>query len=176
MNNEKPTTLKEIISWILCIVITVIVGLSIRTFVFELVRVDGDSMNDTLTHGEVLFTEKISRYGDNFERGDIVIVHYPGSKAAYVKRIVGLPGDTVAIEDGRLYINGEAQDEPYINTDHINGTYESVVPDEHIFVMGDNRNDSLDSRFPSVGPIPYDSVVGHALAVIWPLGEIQGID
>ena len=97
-------------------------------------------------------------------------------ETAYVKRVVGLPGDTVAISDGKLYINGEAQDEPYVNTDYINGTFETTVPEETVFVMGDNRNDSLDSRFPTVGPIPYDSVVGHAMAVIWPLGEIQSID
>lgn len=175
-NNEKKPFFKELISWVACIAAAVIIGMVLRTFVFEPVRVDGDSMNDTLANGEIMFVEKITRYSENFERGDIVIVHYPGSKAAYVKRIVGLAGDTVAVKDGKLYINGAAQEEPYILDPYINGEIESVVPEGHIFVMGDNRNNSLDSRFAAVGPIPYDEVVGHATSVIWPISAWRGID
>ena len=173
-NTKKTNAAKEVLSWILCLVAAFVIALTLRTFVFEFVRVDGDSMLPTLTTEQRLFVEKLSKLSDDgINVGDVVIVKYPGKgDKAYVKRVVGLPGDTVEVKDGMLYRNGEALDEDYILEDYI--TYElnsTVVPEDCYFVLGDNRNDSLDSHL--IGPSPKEDVIGHALCVIWPIWEFK---
>lgn len=176
-HGRKPGRLKEILSWVVCICGAVLAALLLRLFVFELVRVDGPSMQPTLANNQTVFVEKISSSRGDIERFDVVIVHYPGREGAYIKRVVGLPGDTIEIRnDGHLYINGEQQEEPYILEQFIIPGYDPyVVPDDCYFVMGDNRNDSMDSRSENVGPIPKDEVIGHALFVIWPLNQFKKI-
>ena len=166
--------LREVASMALYFAIALIVALVIRAFLFELVHVDGDSMRPNLYDGQVMFVEKISRYTDAIEAGDIVIVRYPDREGVFVKRVVALGGDTVEVKDGRLYINDVLQQEPYIKEPLMHWDTEKItVPDQSYYVMGDNRNDSTDSR--SVGAIAKSEVVGRALFVIWPLGAIHGL-
>ena len=199
---KKPLG-REILEWVLTIVIALLIALTIRTFVFEPVEVNGASMNDTLANGERMFVTKFDystcwftlpwmsdeqkencaklRVGGNPQRFDVIICHYPGrGDTNFVKRVVGLPGDTVALVDGYLVVNGEVYEEPYISDEYrtfggSNGMFFGPVkvPEDHYFVMGDHRNNSNDSR--SVGPISRDAIVGHVRSVVWPLNKIRGV-
>ena len=176
-NRRRLFALREILSWVVCICGAVLIALLLRFFVFEMVRVDGPSMQPTLYKDQTVFVEKLSIARDSVKRFDVVIARYPNREGAFVKRVVGLPGDTIEVrDDGHLYINSEQIDEPYILEEFIDrqfGPY--TVPEDCYFVMGDNRNDSLDSRSPDVGAIPKKEVVGHALFVVWPLDQIKKI-
>ena len=150
----------------------VTVALAVRSFVFEPIRVDGSSMIPTLVHGERMLVEKIGYWFDSPGRGDIVICYYPGYTESCVKRVIGLPGETVSIENGGVYIDGAPLDEQAYWTGEITGALAPVqIGEKELFVMGDNRNGSKDSRDSSVGCIPYEKLVGRVRAVIWPLGN-----
>ena len=172
-HNRQPRSKgREALSWVLCIAGAMVLALLLRLFVFELATVDGQSMEPTLHSYQALFVEKVSRYSGNIERGQILIVNYPNEDGVFVKRVVGLPGDEVEVKGGYLYVNGERRDENYINCGNGGMDYEmekQTVPKDHYFVMGDNRNDSMDSHI--VGPISKDMIIGHAVCVIWPLGD-----
>lgn len=158
----------------------VIAALAIRLFLFEPVRVDGSSMLDTLHNNEYMFTEKVTYWFRAPERGEIVTCFYPGYTISCVKRVIAIGGDTISIRDGQVYVNGEALDESaYVNIEGESLSWsvmlgemdEVTVPEDCVFVMGDNRNDSKDSRTESVGFIPDYRIVGVCRAVIWPLSE-----
>lgn len=135
------------------------------------VRVENISMEPTLQEGQFILVNKMAyRLGD-FQRGDVVIFHYPRSpEEDYIKRVIGLPGDTVKVENGQVQVNGQVLDEPYIASPP---TYNSTwaVPEGQIFVLGDNRNRSSDSH--SWGFVPVGMVVGKALVVYWPLDDLK---
>ena len=196
----KRTVGQEILSWVWTILIAVAVALVIRTLVFEPVRVDGHSMDDTLANGEIMFVtkfdysstwlsmpwqsdeakEKATRFtiGGDPQRFDVVICRYPGrGDTNFVKRVVGLPGDTVELREGYLYVNGEKYDEPYINDEYRTGRLNTfgpyTVPEGKFFVMGDHRNNSNDSR--SQGPIDRNMIVGHVVQVVFPFSSFRPI-
>ncbi len=176
-SEKKNSTKREILSWVICLVSAFVIAMALRTFVFELVRVDGDSMLPTLTTDERLFVEKISKLSeDGLNIGDIIIVHYPGEEnKSYVKRIVGLPGDKLKVENGKLWRNGVLIQENYTLDSRMNYDFEEyIVPEDSYFVMGDNRNDSMDSRV--VGSISRSEIVGHAVCVIWPIWEFKTLN
>lgn len=135
------------------------------------VRVENISMQPTLHEGQFLLVNKLAyRIGD-FQRGDIVVFHYPRNPSEdYIKRVIGLPGDIVTIENGQVMVNSNILNEPYISAppDYAN-TWQ--VPEGQIFVLGDNRNQSSDSH--SWGYVPTDYVVGKAMIVYWPLDELK---
>lgn len=159
--------------WVISIAIAVAVAVTIRTFIFEPIFVSGDSMIPTLQNGESLGVEKVSRYSSLPARGQIVIVTDPDNSETLVKRVVGLPGDTVEVKNSKLYINGQAQTEPYVSKTPYNNFKAVTVPQDTVFVMGDNRANSKDSRF--FGPVDRNAIIGHALFVIWPFTEIHSI-
>lgn len=135
------------------------------------VRVENISMQPTLHEGQFILVNKLAyRLGD-FERGDIVVFHNPNDlEEDYIKRVIGLPGDTVVIQNGQVIVNGVLLDEPYISAPpQYSDTWQ--VPEGQIFVLGDNRNQSYDSH--SWGFVPFDLVVGKALVVYWPLEELK---
>ena len=103
VEEKKTSAAREAISWVFCISVAILVALLLRIFVFELVMVQGESMEHTLHNGQTVFVEKVSRNFGNLSRRQIVIVKYPGREGAFVKRIVGLPGDTIEVKDGALY-------------------------------------------------------------------------
>ena len=154
----------------------ILAAFAVRRFLLEPIRVDGASMVPTLVHGEHMLVEKCSYWVEEPQRGQIIICFYPGYTESCVKRVVGLPGETVAVTGGRVLINGVALDESSYFGDGIWSDMEPVtVPDKSLFVMGDNRNGSKDSRDSSVGSIPYYKVVGRVRAVIWPLSVFKTI-
>jgi len=132
--------------------------------------VEGSSMEPSLQNDQVLLISKLAYKFGEPERGDIIIFpppHILNPEKDYIKRIIGLPGETVEIKDGVVYINGTALDEPYV-TQSANGNFAKItVPANEYFVLGDNRNNSLDSR--SGWTVPLDTIVGKAWFSIWPL-------
>ncbi len=135
------------------------------------IRVDGSSMVPTLNNGQFVMINRLAyNLGDfttgEVKRGDVVVFHYPRDpEQEYIKRIIGLPGETVEITSGHVYVNGQQMIEPYIAADARNEG-EWAVPAGHIFVLGDNRNNSQDSR--SFGYVTMENVIGRALFIYWP--------
>lgn len=172
---EKSKKSGNAFSWVLCIVIAVAAAFLIRTFVFEPIQVDGDSMQPTLHSHQSLAVEKVSRYFSLPERQQVVIVHYPNDTddKAYVKRVIGLPGETIEIKDSTVYINGTPLEENYISQTPYRDMEAVTVPEGCVFVMGDNRANSKDSR--AVGCIAHSEIVGNAMFIIWPFDEIGEI-
>lgn len=135
------------------------------------VRVDKISMEPTLEPGYLLLVNRLAYRFDTPKTGDIVIFHYPGNPSEdYVKRVIGVPGDTVKVDGGVVYVNRRALAEDYIMANpNYNGEW--IVPTDSVFVLGDNRNQSSDSH--EWGFVPYDMLVGKALAIYWPFNEIK---
>ena len=150
------------------------VAICIRTFIFEPVQCIGDSMYPTLMNGEGMFTEKLTYTVSAPQRDDIIICRYPYHTEKCVKRVIAVPGDRISIYDGAIYLNGQKLDESAYWDDYIEGTLEEVtVPDKCLFVVGDNRNHSGDSRH--VGFIPYCQVKGKVRAVMTPFSQARCI-
>ena len=164
------------VEFLLYIALVVLIALTIRTFIAEPIRVDGDSMIPTLVHNEDMLVEKMTYWFSDPQRGDIIICFYPGYTESCVKRVIGLPGETVEVKDGKILINGTALDESQYWNGEIIGDMDPVtVGQREVFVVGDNRNGSKDSRNPSVGCIPYAKVVGRVVAVVYPFNEFETI-
>lgn len=155
-------------------VLTIMIALAIRTFVLQPIRVDGKSMYPNLDHGEIMFVEKLSYWNEEPQRGDVIICYYPGYTKSCVKRIIALPGETVSIINGETWINGAKLDESaYWNDVMIEDYPGTTVGPNEVFVMGDNRNTSKDSRNNTVGCISKGRIVGRSRAVIWPLSSFK---
>lgn len=175
--SQKEVSLwREILGWILYIAIILGVTYLIITYVGQRTRVSGDSMESTLHSGDNLIVDKISYRFRDPERYEIIVFPYRYQENTfYIKRIMGLPGETVQIKDGYLYINGERSEEDYglerMNSAGI-AAEEIVLGDDEYFVLGDNRNGSSDSRDPSVGVLHRDELIGRAWVRIWPLNNV----
>ncbi len=166
---------KELLSWILSFVIAVGLALLLRFYVFDFVIVDGSSMENTLYSGEIVFLEKISYRLHEPEQGDILVCHYDEGRKNYVKRVIAEPGDELLIKSSDVYVNGVKLDEPYIKEPMSPDGMEIVVPEGSVFVMGDNRNDSLDSRIPWIGPVPLERVRGKVVWLFLPFSRFGSI-
>lgn len=165
---------QEIREWVYTILIAVVLVIIIRTFILDSRVVPTPSMVPSIMPGDRLFVEKITHRFSNLERGDVVVFKPPpesGLKDDLIKRLVALPGDKVEVKNNKLYINDVPQDEPYLNEAIEYSMPSIVVPAGCIFVMGDNRNRSLDSHV--WGAAEIDSVKGKALLTYWPLNRIR---
>ena len=167
---------EEIKDWIVSIAIAVVLALGIRYFIVELYLVDGPSMRPTLQSAERLVVNKFIYRFRAPERGEILVFRYPRDPSRdFIKRVIAVPGDTVEIKDGRVYVNSTILNEPYILS-KTRGDYPlATVPEGHIFVMGDNRNNSEDSRFADVGFVPYELIKGKAILVFWPFSQFKAL-
>ncbi len=153
-------------------VIAVLLALFIILFVAQSFLVQGDSMEPSLHHGERLLVDKVTYRFRPPERGEIIVFSFPKDpRRKFIKRVIGVPGDTVEIRNRTLFINGIPIEEDYIRGPMYQPYGPVVVPEGTVWVLGDNRNNSEDSRFPDVGPVPLDLVVGRAVVVYWPLRE-----
>jgi signal peptidase I len=172
------------------ILMAFVLALLIKTFLFAAFWIPSPSMSPTLVHGDRVLVNKIPYYFHDPRRGDIIVFENPHGTADrglvggflhwlgqglgiqgaadedFIKRVVGLPGDTVEGKNGNVYVNGERLVEPYLH-ERTNPFPATKVPEGQLFVMGDNRNNSLDSRF-GLGFVPIDKVVGKAFVIIWP--------
>ncbi|EYE88926.1 signal peptidase [Fervidicella metallireducens AeB] len=170
MNNQLAKEIKE---WIICIIVAGAIAFLIKGYVFDIIQVSGTSMVPTLHDSDRVAVEKISLYNDNLKHGEIIIFD-PGSKGRgiYIKRIIGLPGDEVEISDGCVYVNGKKLVEDYLKPGTFTeGDQKLKVPNDSIFVLGDNREVSEDSRY--IGPIPIKNIKGHAILRVFPFNQIR---
>ena len=174
---EKPkkSMKQEIFEWIMVFVVAAAMAFVVRTFIFEPVRVDGSSMLNTLHDGDFMIATKFDYLLGDPERFDIVICDYPNTEDGKyrVKRVIGLPGETIELVAGELYIDGEHVEQDFDMTENeaYFGTY--VVPEDHYFVMGDNRNNSKDSRSTLVGALPREMIRGHVRAIVFPFSDAK---
>lgn len=177
---EKPkkTVKREIFEWVMVFVVAAVMATFVRTFIFEPVRVDGSSMLETLNDGDLMIASKYDYIVGDPERFDIVICDYPNTDDGKyrVKRVVGLPGETIELRAGELYVDGQYVEQNFAMTE--NETYFGpyTVPEGHYFVMGDNRNNSKDSRSPLVGALSRDQIEGHVRVVIFPFENARWIE
>ncbi|MFC0522211.1 signal peptidase I [Pontibacillus salicampi] len=162
---------KEAWEWLKAIAIAFILAFVIRNFVFATSIVEGTSMDPTLEDGErVMYNKMIYMVGEP-ERGDIVIIQRPSKN--YVKRVVGLPGDTIQVKEHQLYVNGQRVKEDYLNQHAIQQTSDfppRSIPEGHYFVMGDNRDISKDSRN-GLGLVKREEMIGRSELVIYPFED-----
>jgi signal peptidase I len=145
-----------------------LIALLINVFVGQATRVEGQSMEPSLHTNQRLVVEKVSYRFHGPQRFDIVVLRLPSQgEELLIKRVIGLPGETVEIRNGQVYINGQQLDEPFTAEETRPGRYAKVtVPPLHVYVLGDNRNRSNDSR--SFGPVPIENIVGRAWLSYWP--------
>lgn len=176
--SEKERELRELLGWVVYILIVVCATYLIVTYVGQRTKVSGDSMLNTLHSGDNLIVDKISYRFRDPERYEIIVFPYRYEEDTYyIKRIIGLPGETVQIIDGFVYINGKQLDEHYGREVIEDGKYgiaaEPVkLGKDEYFVLGDNRNHSSDSRETSVGVLHREELIGRAWVRIWPLDSI----
>ena len=179
---EEVNIVKELLGMVVYVAFVILVVWFIITFVGQRTEVSGSSMYDTLEDGDNLWINKLAYRFHDPERFDIVVFPYQDSSVYYIKRIIGLPGETVRFEeDGTIYINDEPLEENYgyetISPSMIGRAGEDIVlGEDEYFVMGDNRNDSKDSRFEEVGNIHRDELEGKATFRIWPLSKFGKVE
>lgn len=177
--NSKTDAVKEVVSFLLYIAIVLVLTYLVIHFVGQRTEVSGSSMESTLSNGDNLIVDKISYRFRDPERFDIIVFPYKYEKKTYyIKRIIGLPGETVQIDpEGRIYINGEVLEESYgrevIARNKLGlAEREITLGADEYFVLGDNRNASSDSRDPSVANIKREDIIGRAWLRIWPFHKI----
>lgn len=172
---KERSILGELLSWLIYIVIVVILSLGIITFIGQRTKVSGHSMETTLSDGDNLIVDKISYRFRDPERFEIIVFPFRYEEHTYyIKRIIGLPGETVQVIDGYVYINGEVLDENYgleVMDDPGIAAEPITLGEDEYFVLGDNRNHSSDSRDPSVGVLHRDDIMGRAWIRIWPFDK-----
>ena len=161
--------LREVLETILP---AILIALLINVFVGQATRVEGQSMEPSLHTDQRLVVEKLSYHFRGPQRFEIVVLKLPSQgDELLIKRVIGLPGETIEIHDGQVYVNGESLQESFVQGDTFPGRAESViVPPLHVYVLGDNRNHSNDSR--SFGPVPIENIVGRAWISYWPLEQV----
>ncbi len=167
---------KEIFEWIKVIVIAVVLAGIITTFVRPTL-VKGASMENTLKQYDYLLVNKVAYKNKLPEYGDVIIfksdlIQDNGREKDLVKRVIGLEGDHIIVTGGSVYRNDELLEEPYTKDGYTDYEIDTVVPEDHIFAMGDNRLDSTDSRDPSVGPVPSEHIVGKVFVRLFPFNKI----
>jgi signal peptidase I len=166
---------RALAEWIVAIGLAVVAALAIKTWLVQAFIIPSQSMENTLEVGDRVLVAKFAYRISDIDHGDVLVFknpdRLPGEPAQLIKRVIGLSGDTVEAIDGHVQVNGVPIDEPYLRPGVITTDLpKTVVPDGDLFVMGDNRSNSRDSRF--IGPVPVHLVVGKAFFRIWPPGRL----
>lgn len=178
--SRLPPGARAFFDWMVVIAVALLVAFVVRTFVIAHFVVEGESMFSTLDTNDRVFVNKLSYRLHDPNRGDVVVLHQVtgASERDLIKRVIGLPGETVEVRNCAVLIDGRVLNEPYLDPAVVTPTdcggdyvLDGVVPDDHVFVMGDNRGGSQDSRV--IGPISEDDLVGRAFVVFWPQSHWQ---
>jgi len=176
---ENPF-LRGLVEWILVIGFALLLAFIVRTFLFRVTRVTGYSMEPSLSHGDFLILNRVPYLFNAPQAGDIVAFPYPGNESDYfIKRVIAVPGDIVNLQNGRFFINGTQLDDEFSN-ELVRSAFTVAFPfeveEESFFVLGDNRNRSKDSRYPTVGNIVGNDMIGKVAVRIWPLSNVGRVD
>jgi signal peptidase I len=174
-----PPGARAFFDWIVVVGIALLVAILVRTFLLAHFVVDGESMESTLDPGDRVFVNKLSYRLHDPNRGDVVVLHEisGASERDLIKRVIALPGEEIEMVSCVVRIDGQLLQEPYLDPTIVtpgrcgSDVSPTVVPDEHVYVMGDNRPGSHDSR--ALGPVPFEDLVGRAFVVFWPRGNWQ---
>ena len=179
-DSEPGSGARALVDWIVVVAVALTVAFLVRSFVLAHFVVDGSSMDSTLTSGDRVFVNKLSYRLHDPNRGDVVVLHQitGATERDLIKRVIALPGETVEVRNCTVLIDGRVLNEPYLDPEVVTPTdcggdysLNGPVPEDHVFVMGDNRGGSQDSRV--IGPISEDDLVGRAFVVFWPQSHWQ---
>ena len=183
------SNLRKIFEWVAVIGTAFIVAFIIKVFLFQAYYIPSPSMEPTLGIGDRVIVNKLSYKLHDVNRGDLIVFENPstsnGAVSDLIKRVIALPGETLQVLDGKVYIDGNLVIEPYLEASDTTFDFlapesciggkavlnKCIVPDGHVFVMGDNRDNSRDSRI--FGPIDIETIVGRAFVRVWPIGDFQ---
>jgi signal peptidase I len=168
----EAKTKKAVFEWVRTLALVAVFSLAFRGFVAEARYIPSESMEPTLHIGDKLYVEKITYKISDIERGDIVVFKAPPAShhdEDMIKRVIALPGETIEIKNGIVYVNDQPLDEPYEAEKPSNDFAKITVPEDQLFMMGDNRNNSLDSRF--WGTLPIENVIGKAFVRYYPFTD-----
>lgn len=165
---------KELKEWVVSISAAIIIAFLIRSFIVELYIVDGPSMKPTLQDSERLVVNRFIYHIREPLKGEVIVFRYPRDTSRdFIKRVIATAGDTIEIREGRVYVNDQLQREEYI-LEKTRTEYPKVtIPEGTVFVMGDNRNNSEDSRFADVGFVPLNLIKGKAVLIFWPVDDFK---
>ena len=172
----KRSGYRELLEWVAVFAGAAVLVLLALHFIVEPIKVDGHSMEDTLMPNEYVLVTKYEYLREPPKRFDVVSCKYPQNNKSFVKRVIGLPGETVALTGGELFINGQHIDQPFDLRKACDDYGPETVPEGRYIVMGDNRLVSVDSRDPSVGPLQSSSITGHVRRVIFPFDSARVIE
>jgi len=173
----SSTPLLTVRGWLRDLAISVVIAALIIVFLYQPVKVEGTSMMPGLTDQERIFINKLVYKFEDIQRGDVVVFWYPlDASKSYIKRVVGLPGEVVRISSGRVYINDQVLNEPYLISDYLDQqSYPAVlVEPDHYYVLGDHRNSSNDSR--TWGTVARRYIYGKAVLVYWPVDKFKVLE
>ena len=183
---RKRSAARNAVEWVLVLVGALLVALVVKTWLFQAFYIPSGSMEPTLHTDDRVLVNKVSYDIGDVERGDIVVFERPDSWGSgeiddLIKRVIGLPGEEIAVRDGDVYVDGERLDEPWLQDDVTTPSFfeesgcvpSCTIGDDEIFVLGDNRGNSDASNH--FGPLPFDTVVGRAFIRVWPLSDFGGI-
>lgn len=173
--------LKEILGWVLTFVLAIGSAFLIKNYLIINADVPTGSMENTIMPGDRLIGNRLAYCKDKPERGEVVIFHYPDDEEElYVKRVIGLPGEVLEIDDGKVYIDGSETPlkEDYLKEEWVVGTgsYRFEIPEDAYFVMGDNRNDSWDARYWENTYVYKDKILGRGEIIYWPIQHFGKIE
>ncbi|HEX3947178.1 MAG TPA: signal peptidase I, partial [Acidimicrobiales bacterium] len=178
---SRPRRRRWLVEWGIIVVLAVVVAVVVRAFVFQTFYIPSTSMYPTLKAGDRIIVSKLSYHLHTVGRGDVIVFSRPPTEHCggppvpdLVKRVIGLPGDTISAQGGQVYIDGKLLPEPWLPK--VSSTYTSnfgplKVPTNEYFMMGDNRVDSCDSRY--WGPIERTTIVGKVVLRIWPISQVK---
>lgn len=179
-SEKKKSLLWEVFSWVLTFALAIGLALALKSYVIINATVPTGSMEHTIEPGDDLFGLRLTYYFSEVKRGDIIIFQFPDDETQkYVKRVIGLPGETVTIDDGKIYIDDSETplEEPYLKDKWVQGTgpFKFEVPEDGYFVMGDNRNDSFDARYWDNTYVTSDEIIGKAYFIYYPFSRFGSL-
>ena len=174
---EKTSWQDTLSDWLISIIVAVVLAFGIRTFIVEPYLVSGPSMMPTLQDRERLIVNKFIYYTREPKRGEVIVFKYPSdTRRDFIKRVIAVGGDTVEIVDGHTIVNDKEVKEAFIKEPFHSNYRKTVIPEGHVFVMGDNRNRSLDSRDSSIGMVDQRYILGKAVFRLFPFQKIGLIE
>lgn len=177
-NLAKRAVMSEILSWVITLVVAFAIGYILRMYVLINADIPSGSMENSIMTGDRLIGSRLAYLNAEPERGDIIIFNYPDDPSQkFTKRVIGLPGEHVEIVNSKIYIDDSKTplEEPYLKEDWViaTGPYSYDVPEDSYFVLGDNRNNSLDARYWTNTYVTKENIIGEAEFVYWPFNHIS---